>query len=840
MSTETVISRGAEIATLERSLTEARGGTPQLVVIEGEEGSGRRTVVTTALKNSGEGILPLRAHFIEGEDGLRVLLRLYAGLFGALHRDATLKASVETYLAEQAVEKASDERMGQWIKAFQEGLAKEAPQSDSPTFQVTIPRASPFLGLMELLILLSRRFTILLELGDSHNVLSFPFWAFTHAMMARISRDKAPVCVVMWHPRQATDEEGAPVLLRQLLAGVPADIGQTEIQLPLFTQDQLGELASSRHPGLSLNGDQLARLEEVSGGRPGWACQVLDRLAEQKRLATNGDGKWKLEGDSSAFDPASLLPAFPAADDARLRRVLQVAALEGRTFTSTVIADVLDLKKDEVEDLLDDLDEHIREVVHHEALGCYLYRFNSALLHRQLAASISPHARAEQARTLAELLERKYVPRAGEMAFKGARLWREAGEPRRAANLLGLITAMERPDLLQMGYEIFRVDIHAGYGAMVVRGLHLSLAEKLSGNGPVQLGMEVMNSLAFWASENKVEDLAPWIAFYRGRFLQRANQPAEAAKFADEARSGFARQKNAIKEAESLNLLASIELGRGELGKVMEYSQRVLGLSQFIPVVAQARFMKGLVHKGRGELQPAVEDLKAALDSSAKVGNLALHADAGLNLAETLLMGNNAPAAEGLLNQLLQLTRQQKMQPRERGALSLLAKTYGAMKDLPRARANASEALKLARSLKNRLAEGADLFDLGLFSYQDGDLDEAQIYLKEAEAAVREVAFPPLMTEILFHLGLVASANEDLDRALVYYLEAEKFCRQVGNERRLANILFNTAAIYLHQDKIGEARTYLEQSRPLVEKYGTDQDKKALRKASRKLEDKLH
>ncbi len=839
MEPDAFVGRADVIARIEQTWQEAVEGAARVVDLEGERGSGRRTVVSQVIERTDAEPLPVRVGFLEGDDGFKALLRVYGAVYGALHDDEPLRESVRKHL--EAAKERGKQPMRMWVEAFLAGMDNPRPDTTSNKFQVTVPRHSPYLGLLEVLSSLTSRHPVILDLGDVDHVVSYPFWAFLSALVARAAREELPLLIVLRHaPLTVPSEEPRPYVARfGFLEGLPEQVAVTRIRLEPLAEADVDAIVAGRFSPNRFPQTLISWLHRESGGNPGRLDEIVTLFEERDVFVAADDETWVLTADIDSLAWADWLPPLPEAQAALAREVLQVAAVEGRVFTASVIAEHLEVDRDTVDDLLDELEETVREVVFHESVQSWLYEFRSNLVHDHYRDSLTARARGELARSLADLLEKRYVGRAVEYACKAGRLWLEAGEPKRYWSLVGLAFSADRPDILQMGAEIVKAQ-EADYPVALYKGLHLTLFEKTVGTAPLDFLTATLKDVEAWAEAREDREIVPWLALYRARIAQRSGNLAEAKRFAEESRAGFARQGNVVREAEALVAKALLAQAEGDRDAALEFATRALRKTRFPPTRAQALFVVGVQRKLRGDIQRAVDVLREALDLSAKTSQIPLHLDVGVNIAECLLMGGKTQDAVNLLKQLEEMAEKTRQPNRRFAALSLQAKAYAAMQDLPKALEQASAALKLAREIKSRSFEVSALLDLGIFALVQSQFDEALVYLREGEKIARELDDKRLLQETLFHLAMATTSVRDYERALSMYHEVLKLTRERHDVRREGNTLFNIAGIYLHEEQFDKARTHLEQAAPLIKKAGTPEEKRALRRAQEKLELKFN
>ena len=282
-------------------------------------------------------------------------------------------------------------------------------------------------------------------------------------------------------------------------------------------------------------------------------------------------------------------------------------------FTAGVIAEQLSVDKDTIDDLLDELEEHVSELVFHEGIQSWLYEFKSPLIWRYYNEALSPAAGRQLARGLGELLEKRYAGRGVDYAIKASRLWLEAGDTRRYVSLLGLAGSAERLEILQMGVEMVRTYPESPYPKPLYKALHLTFFEKAAPIAPPDQVPRLIDEMQAWAEKHDDVTILPWLDLHRARLMQRTGKLKEAADYAKQAQSGFARRSNPVKEAEAIMVLAFAAQASGDFSPANEHAARALRTSNFSPLRDRALCVQGSSLKFRGQLQNALHQLREAL-----------------------------------------------------------------------------------------------------------------------------------------------------------------------------------------------------------------------------------
>jgi ABC-type oligopeptide transport system substrate-binding subunit len=180
-------------------------------------------------------------------------------------------------------------------------------------------------------------------------------------------------------------------------------------------------------------------------GHPLSTVELLRDMQERGDLVRDTQGRW-VEGP--ALDWETLPARVEAVVAERLRRLpedacelLQVASVEGETFTAEVVAHVLGLDERQVLRWLRKLDREYRlvsarEVQRIEGKRLSIYRFWHILFQRYLYNSLSPGERVYRHEDVGLALEALYGEKTREIVVRLARHFQEAGIAEKAIDYL--------------------------------------------------------------------------------------------------------------------------------------------------------------------------------------------------------------------------------------------------------------------------------------------------------------------------------------------------------------------------------------------------------------------
>ena len=223
-----------------------------------------------------------------------------------------------------------------------------------------------------------------------------------------------------------------------------------------------------------------------------------------------------------------------------------------------------------------------------------------------------------------------------------------------------------------------------------------------------------------------------------------------------------------------------------------------------------------------GRLDREEDNLRAALRWLAANGE----PDAALRLAAALQVWwlTHGSRVEGLawLERLLAATAAPPATPARLGALDAAGLLAWLMGQADQAWAYPEEALRLARALGDRRAEGRAHYGLGRAALHDRRRDPAtgEAHLRRSLALGRELEDAPLVGWSLYFLGTAAVRRGDLATARALREEGCAVWRPTGDRFGYGNALNALARVALAQGDLGAARALWEERLGLAQELG--------------------
>jgi DNA-binding winged helix-turn-helix (wHTH) protein len=432
---EPVVGRAGALDRIGRALEHARAGRRQVVLVTGEPGIGKSTVVELFLSGlDPDAYRVARAECVEHHgagEAYQPLLEALARLCSHADRQpylAALRQCAPGWLAQLPALQTKSERLSLQRRAA--GTTPERMLRELTDALETMSRYSP----------------IVLCLDDLHwSDASTIDWI---ASFARRQEPSATLVIGTYRPGEAVGRARSPEALAADLA-----VRQlcTEISLARLDEPAVREYVMTRFPpreGSDGAIDQLAALMyRRTEGNPLFLVNALTDLISRDVLVNRDDG-WMATADldeSSRAVPGDIRRSIEGQID-RLdeteRGLLEVASVAGRPCAAAVVAAGADTAETVVESILDALARRHAFVRGGPAVEwpdgtvSATFEFLHSLYRDILSGRLSPARRADLHRRIGARLESAYGPRATEVAAELAVHFERGRDPDRAVRYL--------------------------------------------------------------------------------------------------------------------------------------------------------------------------------------------------------------------------------------------------------------------------------------------------------------------------------------------------------------------------------------------------------------------
>ena len=560
------VGRARELATLHGALERAVAGLRTGVMLRGEPGVGKSTLVDAFLDGAGvaSGVGQCLGHRGPGEPYMPVLEAL-----GELARGPSGEAVVAT-LAQRAPT---------WLVELP-WLLDDCPDAEAVRHRAQgATRARMLREMLEALDAIGAATPLALVLEDLH-------WAddSTLDLLAAVLRRRDPVRLLVvgtYRPVAGDGEPPVVALVNDLSVRGLVD----ELPVPRLGADAVAAYLDARFPAAPVPEDLVAVLAQRTGGNPLFMRNLLDHWLWEGTLTERG-GAVALTRPRATLE-AGIPPTLRAhirdqldglpPDDAALLRAASVA---GRDFATATLAAALDRDTEDVEARCAALAERTR-LIEHRAGGGHAFPHD---LHREVLYELLPNdVRARLHARVGAHLADAHGPAAADLAAELGFHFMAGRDPERAVRFLRvaaerafgrnaypegirhLRTALDAAEDMAAGTERTRseVELLSSLGQALVATGGWSAAE-------AEAALLRARDLARRLSDNEplVSVLLALATLYelRGEFSRAHDMAVECQRLAP---SGLDEH-----ELESSELLACNLFHQGSFARALEYAER--------------------------------------------------------------------------------------------------------------------------------------------------------------------------------------------------------------------------------------------------------------------------
>jgi predicted ATPase len=397
-----IVGRDAELDMLLHEFDSAQRGRGRLVVVSGEAGVGKTTLVETFVRNieeSGEAVRIGRGRCSERLAGTEAYLPVLEALdslqrsehLGNLSR--VIRALAPSWYA-QIMQPAPNDSSAARLAADTIGGSQERLKFEIAALLEELGRLHP----------------VVLWFDDVH-------WAdpSTTDLLGYVARRLNGMRVMII----ATCRQSALALARHPFLPLTQDLvahGECQVMVPTpLDATAVERYVAAQFPEHTFPAEFATVIARRTEGNPLFMADLLRDL-RQRQILRQQNGTWAMAGDLTALERAfpesvrSLIQRkMDALEDAD-RRLLGAAAVQGVDFDSAVLSSVLQLDEEDVESALDRVErEHalVRFVEEAESANRQLtlrYQFAHHVYHQAFADSVRATRRVALSRAIAERL----------------------------------------------------------------------------------------------------------------------------------------------------------------------------------------------------------------------------------------------------------------------------------------------------------------------------------------------------------------------------------------------------------------------------------------------------
>ena len=564
-----------------------------------------------------------------------------------------------------------------------------------------------------------------------------------------------------------------------------------------LSSDDLSNMIESLFRRTALSDDFLESLYRETEGNPFFILEVLKLLRDQGVLFES-EGVWHTNREITREDIPERIYDVVVRRIERLeedqRELLQLAAVEGERFTSTVLSGVLNVPKIQLLKTFHRL-ERVYQIIKAEGDK---YVFNHTKIKEILYAEIPAELRRAYHLAVGEYLETAHKDdldsilgelanhfHCGEDFDRAFPYLVQAGD--RANRLFAskesctyyeqALDSLEKADRIEEKDTPRKELLHKLGSSYEVLGNLDSALESY----------EVCAQL----SEQLNDPEAKAGALRRiGRISSRRNDWESAMLHLNSSRTLYEEMGYEQGIARVLTDIGTVFAEKGEYENAEEHFQRALRIAQRVEydeLMATIYMNLGIVCNIKGQSNEAISYCQKSVSLYERVGDLQGMARAYHNLAMFYGDEKDWPHSERFYEKSLDLSK--KIKDRALTALIHLnrAEVHLNMLEPREAKESCVRALETFKKLGDRLGTADALKMLGIASTLQADWESAECYFKDSLSLNKELESPLGLAEAYREYGAMLKEQGELDRARSAFEESRSLFEQIGAQEDLRN-----------------------------------------------------
>lgn len=735
--------RTRELAILQTAVSEVRRGRGRIVCLIGEAGLGKTRLVSELNAWWSDTADAEHDFWIETEApsygaGQPYLLfrQLIQSLAGVQDRDSPdiIVEKLQGLIAQLPLDAQAATTTHVTMVAGVGGLSSTLP---APQQSAEMAKRELFTAVTDLARSITSRRPTVWVLEDLHWADAASIELFEHVLQLS---DETPVLFLF----SARPERQSPAWPLKVFAELNYPHRYQEITLQPLSEEATLALTGSLLASTAISGELRGMILQKAEGNPLFVEEIVRSLIDQSVLVQvpdNGATVWRQATDADLDQIAipdtlqGLLLERIDRLDPLARRVLQLAAVVGRTFAYRVLAAICDP--------IGDIDGHLATLLRVGLLREVSwfpdreYEFHHALIWEATYRTASRRQLRADHRRVGEAIETLYGNRAEEFAAELGRHFAEAADPRAASyfTLAGEAARRLHANREAAGYFSRAIDLP---GAEPDPRLYLTSGATYATLGMFDTAREQLETARDQAQQhNDLE--TEQAATFELAGLYRSRDYAVAERYAEQALELARRLQDRRVEALALNRLGNIR------ANVLKFSEAPR------------------LHRQALEIFEELNDRWGLADSWDLIGI-------------SQIFGGDIRHASPALDRAVALFEELNDLERLASTLGIYGMNYQIAVDGPYTiyqprrtyQEYAERALAISRQIQARGSEAFALIALACTVLGDGDLDGAQRQLELARDIAAEIDHAQWRLFANFQLGLVACEMLDYEQALAH------------------------------------------------------------------------
>ncbi|MCK4416578.1 MAG: protein kinase [Candidatus Latescibacteria bacterium] len=682
-------------------------------------------------------------------------------------------------------------------------LNGQTPNSERPLVS-SGARTRLFEVISQLLILISEGRPVVLLLDDIH-------WADSASLtllhyIARSTASHPLMIITTYRPEELITPEGEKVSpLAETMQRMSREGLYQKIELGGLSKEDLPRIIESIFRRTTFSDDFVDSLYQETEGNPFFIIEVLKLLRDQG-VVFESKGVWHTKREITKEDIPERIYDVIVRRIQRLeedqRELLQLAAVEGEKFTSTVLSNVLNISKIQLLKMIHRL-ERVYQIIRSEGDN---YIFNHTKIREILYAEIPAELRREYHLAVGQCLETEHKSNLDVILDKLANHFYWGEDFNRAFPYL--VKSGDRAN------RLFASKASCTYFEQALDSLEkanqIEAKDKLRKELLYKLGSsyEILGDLdrALESYENcaqlseRLNDLETKAASLRriGRINRKQGDWDNAMLHFKTSQALYEEMGHKQGIAQVLTDIGTVFAEKGEYTRAVEHFQQALEIAhraEHNELMASIYTNLGIVYNMKGQRDEAISYCQESISLYESVGDLQGLARVYHNLAMIYGDEKDWHNSEQFYGKSLKIAK--KIKDSALTALIYLnkAEVYLNTLELRKAKESCVRAVETFKKSGDRLGTADASKMLGIASKLQGDWESAEFYFKDSISLNEELESPLGLAEVYREYGAMLKEKGELDRARAKFDESRAIFEQIGAEQDLSSIVSTISEI---------------------------------------------
>ncbi|MFW9992106.1 MAG: tetratricopeptide repeat protein [Candidatus Odinarchaeota archaeon] len=233
------------------------------------------------------------------------------------------------------------------------------------------------------------------------------------------------------------------------------------------------------------------------------------------------------------------------------------------------------------------------------------------------------------------------------------------------------------------------------------------------------------------------------------------------------------------------------------------------------------KYVKGGIHRKKGDLDTALEYLQESFTIRQKLGNIHEIADSFNQIGIIHVTKGDLDLGLTYLKQSLSMFEDIGNKQSTSKILNNIGQIYRAKGELEQALEYYHRSLAVFEELENKQNIAISILNIGQIFMQKWELNSALNYFQRSLTLFEELENNHGMVHVLSNIGVINQNKGELDVALEFYQKCLPICEKLGDKRQIAIILNNIGDTYNEKGDYTTTLDYMKKSLEAFESIGS-------------------